>query len=38
MLRDMDARFWSHPEWTLTVTGETGAEVLSLRVSGHQPG
>ena len=38
ILRDMDDRFWRHPKWTLTVTDETGAEVLGLRVSANQPG
>ena len=33
ILRDMGGRFWRHPEWRLTVTDETGAEVLGLRVS-----
>ncbi len=37
VLCDMDKRFWRHPEWTLTVADEIGAEVLSLRISGHQP-
>ena len=32
ILRGMGDRFWRHPEWTLTVTDETGAEVLGLRV------
>jgi uncharacterized protein DUF6894 len=32
ILRDMDHRFWDRPEWTLTVTDETGAKVLGLRV------
>ena len=38
ILRDMGGRFWRHPEWTLTVTDETGAEVLGLRVSANEPG
>jgi hypothetical protein len=38
VLRDMDEHFWGHPEWTLTVTDETGAEVLGLRVSANEPG
>ena len=36
ILRDMGGRFWRHPEWTLTVTNETGAEVLGLRVSANE--
>ena len=35
ILRDMGGRFWGHPEWTLTVTDQTGAEVLGLRVSAN---
>ena len=38
MLRDMDDRFWRHPEWRLTVTDGSGAEVFSLRVSGNELG
>ena len=38
ILRDMGGRFWWLPEWRLTVTDETGAEVLGLRVSANQPG
>jgi len=38
ILRDMGGRFWRHPEWTLTVTDETGVEVLGLRVSAKEPG
>ena len=38
VLRDMDERFWGHPEWTLTVTDETGAELLGLRVLANKPG
>jgi hypothetical protein len=34
----MGGRFWWLPEWRLTVTDETGAEVLGLRVSANQPG
>ena len=37
ILRDMGGRFWRHPEWRLTVTDETGAEVLGLRVSANEP-
>ena len=35
ILRDMDDRFWDHPEWTLTVTDQTGAKVLGLQVSAN---
>ena len=38
ILRDMGGRFWGHPEWTLTVTDQTGAKVLGLRVSANEPG
>ena len=38
ILRDMGGRFWRYPEWTLTVTDETGAAVLGLRVSAKEPG
>ena len=38
ILRDMGGRFWWLPEWRLTVTDETGAEVLGLRVSANEPG
>jgi hypothetical protein len=27
-----------HPEWTLTVTDQTGAKVLGLRVLANEPG
>ena len=38
ILRDMGGRFWDHAAWTLTVTDETGADVLSLHVSGNELG
>jgi uncharacterized protein DUF6894 len=37
ILRDMGGRFWEHPEWTLTVTDQTGAKVLGFRVSANEP-
>ena len=38
ILRDMGGRFWRHPEWRLTITDETGAAVLGLRVSANEAG
>ena len=38
ILRDMGGRFWDHAAWTLTVTDETGADVLSLHVPGNELG
>ena len=38
VLRDMEGRFWRRPEWRLTVTNESGADVLSLQVSGKEVG
>ncbi|HZW48058.1 MAG TPA: hypothetical protein VFF61_11060 [Microvirga sp.] len=38
ILRDMGGRFWRHPEWRLTVTDESGAAVLGLRVTANEPG
>jgi hypothetical protein len=36
VLRDMEGRFWRRPEWRLTVTNESGADVLSLQVSARK--
>jgi hypothetical protein len=38
VLRDMDERFWRRPEWMLTVTDESGAELLGMIISGRQHG
>ena len=35
MVKDLDGRFWAHPEWRLTVVDESGATVCQLQVSGR---
>jgi precorrin-6x reductase len=33
VLREMDDDFWQHPEWSLTVTDDSGATVLAVKIT-----